>query len=126
MSCKKINSYLIPFDINIDMDVKEIISNILYLFIYYIHNNFTSEEIPTIIEYYILKLITIDKCIKKDIITLQEIILRSLLVEIVMQKYNKIILLDFMHFINNIDNQYLKEIINLSFDTYKTILINCN
>ena len=33
---------------------------------------------------------------------------------------------NFMHFINNIDNQYLKEIINLSFDTYKTILINCN
>lgn len=125
INSKKINSYLVPFDINIDYDVKEVISNILYLFIYYIHNNFTVLQIPNIIEHYILRLISIDCSLKKDIITLQELILRSLLVEIAMQNYKKLIFFDFIKFINQIENQILKEIINLSFETYKNILLNC-
>jgi hypothetical protein len=124
MSHKKINIYLIPFNTIIDIDIKELLSNILYLFIYYIYNHFTPSQIPEIIEHYILRLININKCCKIDYITLQEIILRSLLIEIVNQKYSKIGYTDFLNFINNIDNPILLEIINISFDTYKTIILS--
>jgi len=118
---KKINNYLIPFSLDIDYESKELISNVLYLFIFYLNTNFTKEQVLNIMEYYILKLINIDNFIKTTLF-LQEIIIRAILVEITDQGYSKFTNENFKNFTNKINNKILKEIFNISFNTYKSIL----
>jgi hypothetical protein len=121
---KKINNYLSQFTILLDIDVKEVISNILYLFINYMFYTYPHNQISSIIEQYIINLIGIDKCLKKDYITLQEIILRSIFVEIVSQGYNKFTYANFESFFENICNPVLKEIIDIALENYKNIILN--
>jgi hypothetical protein len=124
VNIKKINSFMAQFNhLLLDIDVKEIFINVLYLFIYYIHHNFNYNQINPIINDYIIKLIGIDKLVKKDILTLQEIIFKCLLIEIINQGYEKFTLNDMDSFIINIKNPIIKEILNLSLITYKKIIL---
>lgn len=118
---KKINNYLIQFSLDIDHESKELISNVLYLFIFYLNTNFTKEQVLNIMEYYILKLINIDNFIKTTLF-LQEIIIRAILIEITDQGYSKFTHENFKNFTNKMNNKILKEIFNISFNTYKSIL----
>ena len=124
VNIKKINNFMSQFNhILLDIDIKEIFSNILYLFIHYIHHNFSYNQINSIIDSYIIRLIGIDKLVKKDIITLQEIIFKHLLVEIISQGYEKFALCDLDNFIANIKNPIIKEIFNLSLSTHKNLIL---
>ena len=124
ISSKKINSYLSQFNILIDIDVKEVISNILYLFIDHIFRNYPHNNVSTIIDQYIVNLISIDKCTKKDYIVLQEIILRSIFVEMISQGYSKFTYSDFDGFFKNMQNVKLKDIIDIAIENYKIIILN--
>jgi len=124
ISPKKINKYLNNFNISLDTDVKEIISNILYLFIDHLNRNYTHNEIQTIIHEYIIGLIDVDKCEQIDFFVLQEIIIRSILVEITSQNYNKLTYHDCKLFFTKIQNEYLNKIINISYENYKNIILN--
>ena len=123
LSIKKINNYLIPFHIDIDIDVKEIISNMIYIFIYHIYTNYSINEIPKIIEYYIIHLINIDNLTEKNYSILQELIIRALLIEMIEQKYIKVSYNDVNNLICNIKNKTLKKIILLALNTYKKMII---
>jgi hypothetical protein len=123
LNSKKINNYLISFSLDIDHESKELISNILYLFVYYLNVNFTKPQMLNIMEYYILKLMNIDNFIRTTLF-LQEIIIRAILIEITDQGYSKFTHENFKDFTNKINNKTLKEIFNISFNTYKLILTN--
>lgn len=127
INIKKINNFMSQFNhILLDIDIKEVFCNILYLFIHYIHHNFNYNQLNSIIDNYIIRLIGIDKLIKKDITTLQEIIFKYLLIEIINQGYEKFTLSDLDNFIINIKNPIIKEIINLSLLTHKNLILISN
>jgi len=109
-----INKYINDFKLNIDYDIRLILSNILYLFTNYVNNK------NELIIYYINRLIDNNDNLVKDVAILQELIIRSML--IIISKLNNINIKTFLKIFYK--NVILKEIIFLSFYNYKKIILS--
>lgn len=115
---KQLNLFISQFDITIDYDTKQILSNILYLFIYHIHLSH-----PSVLLQYIISLIDIYNDDNISFLILQEIILRSILIELSNLHFSSLSFNNIESFFNSIVSLPLKQIIHLSLLTYNNLLL---